>query len=272
MHWRDAQTTMLHTLVAIPRLGLVTDMDGTISPIVPDPDAAQVTPRSRALLKALQPCLALVAVVSGRAADDVRARVATPGVLCVGNHGLEVWSDGEVKLTPEAAPYRPAIEAAIRDVQGRIAVPGMLLEDKGPTVSIHYRQVDDPEAVARTFRPVVAEIADRHGLTFFEGRMIFELRPPVAINKGTAFRQLVHNHRLEAAVFLGDDITDVDALRMARRLREQGACYALGLGVESAGTPSEVSEAADLVAEGVSGVEAFLAWLLDARKASSNCA
>lgn len=270
MHWRDAMTTTLMPLAAAQRPGLVTDMDGTISYIVSQPDAAQITPLSRELLEALAACIPLVAVVSGRAVTDVHWRVGLPGVVYVGNHGLEKWVSGRVEISPEALPYRPALEAAIEDIRQR-SLPGMVMDDKGATFTLHYRQTVNPTLTGEAFWPVIAEIAGRHGLECFQGRMVFELRPPLRIDKGSALRQLVDEHQLDAVVYLGDDTTDVDALRAARELRGSGACYALGIGVQSDDVPPAVIEAADLLASGVSDVEAFMAWLLNARRASSNC-
>jgi trehalose 6-phosphate phosphatase len=114
-------------------------------------------------------------------------------------------------------------------------------------------------------------VAAVHGLAFFQGRMVFELRPPVQIDKGTTLLRLVMEHQLEAVVFLGDDTTDAHALAMTRELREKHVCYALGLGVESDAMPDSVLASADLMVSGVADVEAFLDWLLNARRASSSC-
>lgn len=269
MNWRDATTTTLLPLTTAQRLGLITDMDGTISPIVPQPDAAQITPLSRELLEALAERLALVAVVSGRAVTDVHWRVGLPGLVYVGNHGLEQWVGGQVEISPEALPYRPALEAALRDMRQQL-VPGMTIDDKGATLTLHYRQTVNPEATSAEFLPVIEGIAARHGLACFQGRMVFELRPPLAIDKGTALRRLVDEYQLDAAIFMGDDTTDVDALRAARELRTSGGCYALGIGVQSDDAPSAVIESADLLVSGVPDVEAFMAWLLSVLRASSS--
>ena len=149
MHWQDATDTTLHTLLEQPRLGLITDVDGTISPIVAHPDDAQVTPRNREMLDALQDVLTLVAVISGRAADDISQRVGIPGLVYVGNHGLETWIDGEVTLAPQVHAYRPGLEI-VRDALTPRILPGMIVEDKGATLSIHYRRAEDP---ARGRRP-----------------------------------------------------------------------------------------------------------------------
>lgn len=266
--WQSSE--ILQSLIKKSRLGLISDMDGTLSPIVPNPGEAQITPRNRELLQALQAHLTLVAIVSGRAVTDVRERVGLPGVVYVGNHGLERWVEDHVEPVPEASAYRPAIEAALDTLREQKLV-GMLVEDKTVTISVHYRQTQNPEAVAQSFRPIAQQVAAENGLDLFQGRMIFELRPPIHINKGSAFRRLVQDYALEGAVYLGDDTTDIDALLMARQMRRESTCYGLALGVESEGTPDAVGKSADLSVSGVEGVESFLAWLLKACKASSTC-
>jgi trehalose 6-phosphate phosphatase len=267
-YWQSAISSTLQRLIDKPRLGLVTDVDGTISPIVTDPDAAQVTPRNRELLRSLQPYLALVAVISGRAVVDVRDRVNVPELIYVGNHGLEWWAGDHVEIAPEAQTYRPALEAALEEIRSG-QIPGMRIEDKRATLSVHYRQAANPRAFEAAFSPTIRRIAAQHGLKLFQGRMVFELRPPLDINKGSAFFRLVQHYQLDAALYLGDDTTDADALDMARRLRQDGTCDALGLGVVSDDTPASVRDSADLLLAGVADVEAFLSWMLSARKASS---
>ncbi len=262
MHWNSATDTLLQNLLTHDRIGLVTDVDGTISHIVDKPDAATVTERSRDSLRRLSAQIALVAAVSGRAAADVRRMVNLPDLHYVGNHGLEWWGDDAVQVAPQAAPYRDALQAAARDIEPH-TVTGMIIEDKGATLSVHYRQTASPAAVQGMLTPVLTQIAGAHHLKLFQGRMIFELRPPVDINKGTAFRELVRRHDLGAALYLGDDTTDVDALRAARALRESGGCYALAVGVETAETPGPVRENADLLASGVADVENLLGWLVE---------
>ncbi len=268
MYWQDAQSTSLKTLFNYTRIGLITDMDGTISPIVPRPDDALPTKRNRDLLHQLHQHLALVAVISGRAAADVRQRVNLPELVYVGNHGLERWHDGDVVAAPEVEPYIAALAAA-RAVVERIAPEGMWVEDKRATLSVHYRAAADPTAVTAEYGPLMQQIADDNGLHLFPGRMIFELRPPLDVNKGTAFATLVDQYALDAAVFVGDDTTDADAMRVARALRHDGRCYSLAVAVESDDMPAVVAESADLLTSGVNDVESFFSWLLMAASASS---
>ncbi len=261
MHFE--QIELLKPLLKAPRLGVITDMDGTISPIVATPSDALPTPRNRQILAQLAAQIALVAIISGRSAADVRERVGLDGALYVGNHGLEYWRDGQAVLAPNVAQYRPSLQAAAQQLRGRM-LPGMWVEDKVASLSIHYRNTTYPDVVAARYAPIIADIADQHGLKMFSGRMIFELRPPLPIHKGTALRQLVEAHNLSAAVYLGDDTTDADALQMAKDLRAAGRCHSVGIGVLSDDTPDAVRSAADVLVEGVEGVESFLSWLASA--------
>lgn len=265
----DHERDIVAALAQAERAGVITDVDGTISPIVDQPGAAKVTQRAKDLLAQLTQKLTLLAVVSGRAAADVQQRVGVAGLVYVGNHGLERWTENGIVTPEEVAAYRGAMEQ-VRDVLTAQQLDGMLIEDKIATLSIHYRNTADPQAAAEAFRPIVQAASKERGLKVFEGRMIFEVRPPLAMNKGTAFKALVEDYRLDAAVYLGDDVTDVDALNMARSLREDGACQSFAVGVESgADTPAGVRDSADVLVDGVSGVEDWLSGLLSAVSASA---
>ncbi len=267
--WRDVKETVFKEWLAKPRRGLLTDVDGTLSPIVDRPEAAEITPRSKILLTTLQAYLPLVAVISGRAAADVQARVGIPGIVYAGNHGLERWQNGQAEASDAVKAFRPAMQTVLNGLSHfEQTHPGVMLEDKGVSLSVHYRQATPPEAAAVALRPVITQLTQDNGLRLFEGRMLFEVRPPLDVHKGTAFRALVTEYKLDAAVYIGDDTTDVDAFQAARDLREAGLCYAFGLGVTSDETPLPVLETADFLVEGISGVEAFLDWLLKALSAS----
>ncbi len=255
-------------LLTYSSVGLITDMDGTLSHIVDRPGAAKVTSRNLELLQELQQHLKTVAVLSGRAVQDLADIVGLSTLTYVGNHGMEYLDDGQVIVLPEISAYRPNLESAINLLQPHL-LDGMWIEDKQTTLSIHYRNVKNPADVAIAFTPTVERIAQANQLQAFSGRKIFEIRPAVNINKGVAFEQLIKTHNLTAALYLGDDTTDVDAFIMAKHLRETNQCYSFAIGVESNDMPSTVGENADILVEGVSGVEDFLSSLLSAVKASS---
>lgn len=269
MIWEDIKDK-LRKVIDKPRFGLITDVDGTISPIIDVPDAARVTPENARLLSQLREKSTLVAVVSGRSAEDVAQRVGIPGLVYVGNHGMETWAEGEVRVSAEAEVYRDDLVLALQDVRGNV-IEGMRLEDKGATLSVHYRQTAFPEKAVAELTPVMQEIATRHGLVLTQGRMVFEFRPPVNIDKGTAVKDLVVSHKLEAVIFLGDDTTDVSAFQMVRQLRVSDRCLGYGLGVKSQATPPLVLTESDCYVEEVAGVESFLGWVLNSRIASFTC-
>lgn len=268
MHWREATESGLNGLLGKRRLGLISDVDGTLSPIVARPEDARVTARNLELLAKLADELTLVALISGRGAEDVKQLVDLPGIIYVGNHGLERWKDGETTFAGEALAFKPAVLAALNELKS-LKSAGINLEDKGITVSLHYRQSPTPEEFVQEQKTFLESIASKHGLTLSQGRKVFEFKPPVQLDKGSALRQLVEESNLDAVIYLGDDTTDVAALKAARKLRETGSVEAWGIGVQSDEVPTEVEATADLLASGVADVEDFLGWLLMARKASS---
>lgn len=267
--WQSATSSLLAPLTRAERLGIITDFDGTLSAIVPDPAAAHIHPTSRAHLQALQPKLALLALVSGRGAADVQRLANLEGAVVVGNHGMERWHNGEVIVPPQVAQYRPQLALLLAQLAQQLP-EGTHIEDKGATASVHYRRADNPTQAAQTLREQLAPLCDAYGITLHEGKMVLELRPPIDTNKGSAFRALVNEFNLSGALYLGDDVTDADALRAAQDLRHTGTCYSVGLGVfHDADMPNSVQLYADVSAEGVEGVAAFLGWLSSALSASS---
>lgn len=268
-HWKAATNSVLAPVFAAKRLGLITDMDGTISHLAETPEAAVVTPRNRQLIGTIVLMLPLVAAISGRSVRDLQARIAVSGVVYIGNHGLERWHNGGRVLNEHVRQYRKALTAALDEIRPHLTI-GMWIEDKYATASIHYRLTPRPEKAAETLEPLVREVVTKHGLAMNKGRALYEVRPPIEANKGTALAELVREHELDSIIYIGDDITDVDAMLMARKLRDLTGLDAINVGVV-ANPPEKCNEieqavrnASDVIVSGVHDVEAFLAWLLDA--------
>ncbi len=265
MNWERAAGGILSIFVQQERPGIFLDFDGTLSPIVNVPEEAQITMEARHQLKHLVERYPLVGIISGRAPADVAERVGVDGLVYAGNHGLEQLMDGQVVLHPEAAPYMERLQDAAAELVDWL-LTGMSLEDKGVTISIHYRNADDPEAVVRDLGPRLKTYTEQHGLQLNHGRMVYELRPPVQVDKGSAFRQLIESHHLDAAIYVGDDTTDVDVFQIATRMRAEGQVFGAAVGVRSAETPQAIIDHADLLVDGVAAVEKLLSWLSSERK------
>jgi trehalose 6-phosphate phosphatase len=241
---------------------VVTDIDGTVSAIAPTPAEAMVDPGAKAALALLAERLTAVAVVSGRAPQDGVAMVGLPELIYVGNHGLERIARGTPWTHPVAAEAQPAIAAALAEIEiaARAAadVPWLLIENKGVTGTVHYRLAPDQIAAAALLEPLALAAADRHGLRLTSGRMIFEVRPALAVNKGTAIRELAQDLDLRGIVFFGDDVTDVDAFRALRELREAGEAATLRVGVLGPDTSPAVLAEIDMSVVGVPACAATL--------------
>jgi trehalose 6-phosphate phosphatase len=208
------------------------DVDGVLAPIVLRPEDARVPEETRAELRRLVDRYSLVACVSGRTSADAERIVGVPGIVYAGSHGLE--------LAPEAEEWRNRLHQFGQIVDWPV-------EDKGLTVSFHYRGVDD-EAAARARLEQVAEQARAEGLLARFGRKVLELRPPVEADKGTAVRALLVDRGLRRALYAGDDTTDLDGFRGL-----DGLELAVRVAVSSAEGPPELREAADLVVDGPAG-------------------
>jgi trehalose 6-phosphate phosphatase len=235
---------------------VLSDYDGTLSPIVERPDEATLLDGVAEALAALVPRYALVGLISGRALAALTRMAPVPGLAYAGNHGMELRPSGEPERLADAAQAAlPAMRAfAERWPPETLAPHGVWLEDKGVTMSFHFRTAPDPAAAERFLDEHVVPAARGAGLTVTGGRLIVEIRAPVAIDKGTATRALLEGSGARLAVWLGDDRTDLDGWRALRELREEGALEAaVCVGVIGAEVTAEVREAADVRVWGPEG-------------------
>lgn len=266
-HIRDA-------LAARPR-GLFSDVDGTLSPIAPTPESAVPLPGVADLLAGARQRFEVVAAVSGRSARDARRMVGLDTITFIGNHGFE-WLDplahgsnpelvaGVVHILPEALPYQPAVEAVLAHVGAELAprFPGLRIEPKGVTASVHVRNTPDPAAAEEAAYRLASALAAPHGLLVTRGKMVVELRPPVAVDKGVAVARVIRERGLRAALYLGDDRTDIDAFRALRRLSAEGLCRGVAVAVLHDEAPADLAAEADLALDSIQRVPALLRWLL----------
>jgi trehalose 6-phosphate phosphatase len=240
---------------------ILTDIDGTLAPIVPTPDMSEVPAELKELLRRLSGRYLLVAGISGRKTEDALDLVGLADVVYFGNHGFEILREGEVEVTPEALPYLEKVEELEKRAREELEPLGAFVEEKGITASVHYRNAP-PEVGERSVEFVKRE-GERLGLRITVGRGVVEARPPIRADKGTAVRALVEEYGPRRAMFIGDDTTDLDAFRELKKLREEGTLQEiLRVGVASEEGPPEITSEADIVVDGVEGVGEVLRALL----------
>ena len=219
---------------------ILLDIDGTLAPIVERPEDAAVPEETREVLRGLVGRYALVATVTGRPSSLALEMVSVSGVQVAGNHGLD--------LADDADEWRGRL-AAFRD---GVTWP---VEDKGLALSYHYRTHPDHDA-ARAELELVAERARGDGLHTRFGRMVLEVLPPLAVNKGTAVSALLARAGLGRAMFAGDDTTDLDAFTAIEEL-ELGVKVA----VDSPEAPPQLRTRADVLVQGTAGFVELLRTL-----------
>ncbi|HEV8488620.1 MAG TPA: trehalose-phosphatase [Candidatus Limnocylindrales bacterium] len=247
------------------RLLVVSDFDGTLAAISPDPMGARIEPIARRALRRLarlagqSPDRLSVVVLSGRTALDVAGRVRVGGVRYLGNHGLE---GGDLARSARADRLPVAIEPALAGwvepatalgdaVAANLGHPDWLfVERKGPSVAFHFRQAADPDAARLAILEAI-ESAERAlggtGLASLEGRRIVELRPAGAGGKGAAVERLIDSLRPGGVLVLGDDRSDAEAFETIRRARARREIDGLAVAVHAAAeTPPEVVASADI--------------------------
>lgn len=247
----------------------MSDFDGTLSLIDPDPLGARILPLARralrriARLAALHPDRVALAVLSGRTAIDVAGRVRVGGVRYLGNHGLEGgWLERGARAEALAVTVDETIAASVDPagtlgaaVRERLGSPAWLfVEEKGPSVAFHYRSAADPaRARAQLDRAIAAaEAAEaapaRLALERIDGRKVVEFRPRGAGGKGPSLARLLERERPAGVLVMGDDRSDAEAFLTLRRARDAGRLAGLAVGVLGAAeTPAEVLDAADVV-------------------------
>lgn len=248
-------------------------MDGTIAPIRPRPEEVGLSPSMRSAVEALVPRAALVAFVSGRALADLEGIVAMPGCAYAGNHGMEVRGvDGVRQVADEVRPHLAAVVAFANDVDtGPLERAGAWMENKGVTLTFHYRTAADQGVALAFLEEEIVPRAEGAGLRVTHGRKVVEVRPPVDVNKGTAVRQLVAPSGCRVAAYVGDDVTDVDAWSALRELAREGVIErAAAIAVVGHETSEAVRREADLTVDGVEGALDLVRWFGAADHSSAN--
>ncbi|MEU6575605.1 trehalose-phosphatase [Streptomyces sp. NPDC046805] len=259
----------LAALLARPGSAVIgLDFDGTLAPIVADPEQARAHPDAVSALAALAPKVAAVAVVTGRPAG-VAVRhggfAGVPGLehlVVLGHYGAERWD--AVTATVSAPAPHPGVAAVRAELPGFLdrigAWHGTWIEEKGRALAVHTRRAEDPQAAYEALREPLADLAARHGLIVEPGRLVLELRPP-GMDKGAALLEYAREIGAASVLYAGDDLGDLPAYAAVDKLRSDGVPGLLVCSGSSEVT--ELAERADLVVDGPAGVVRLLKALAD---------
>ena len=251
------------------------DIDGTLAPIAPTPAAAAVPQETRRTLERLARAHDVhLALVTGRAARDGRRLVDVPHSWTIGNHGIEMIDPTDaLRVNATAEAYAPTLALAARLLAEPLdGIAGVFIENKTWTLSVHYRLAarSDVPSVEKALTDVARQLE----LRIIQGKEIFELRPPLAINKGTALIELaqalgVSDHRGilgGSLLYAGDDRTDEDAFRAIRARQWSAITVHVGEGTESSGIRTD----AEFVLPDPAALHVLLEWLASIRERPSS--
>ena len=257
--WRELGEVLDRTLVCL-------DFDGTLSPIVDDPDRAVIHPDAPPVLRALLGRVLAVAVVTGRPVRQVLelgdlerlADSAGRGRLEIrGQYGHERWSSARRRIvSPEPPEALLTLRERLPELLRGAGLEAAYVEEKGLALAVHTRRLPEPDAAATAAFEALAPVAQELGLAVEPGRRVVELRVP-GTDKGAAVEDLVEDLDPAAVVFVGDDLGDLAAFEAVERWRT--ATGRVGLLVCSGSQEQEaLAERADVVVAGPAGVVGLL--------------
>ncbi len=250
-------------LKAAPHILLLLDYDGTLTPIVSRPDEAILPPNVKETLRALaeKPRFS-VGIISGRSLSEIKDMVGIEGIYYGGNHGLEIEGPGLRFTNPAARTAQAVIKALAKQLSDRLgSIKGVIIEDKGLSLSVHYRLVkkSEEDTVAEVVKQITSPWLSDGKIRVTTGKKVWEVRPPIDWHKGKAVEtirkkiRLLHKLVQLLTIYLGDDTTDEDAFRVIS--------HPQGLSI-FVGQENHLSNA-DYFLNSTSEVETFLSRLLE---------
>jgi trehalose 6-phosphate phosphatase len=252
---------------------LASDFDGTLAPIVEDPERAYADPDAVAALGRLGERVGAIVVITGRPARTAvdlgrfREVAGLDSMIVVGQYGVERWdaATDEYRVPPDP-PQLSAVAAELPKILDSLRLGEARIEDKGRAIAVHTRSLPDPNAALATLAEPLADLADRYGLVLTPGKSVWELRIP-GVDKGATLRAIVDETAARHVIFAGDDLGDLPAFRAVRDLAAEGVD---GLLVCSASTEEDaLTELSDVIVDGPAGFAAWLNELADQVSADS---
>ncbi|MGO1384106.1 MAG: trehalose-phosphatase [Arachnia sp.] len=259
---------------------LAFDFDGTLAPIVDDPEDSRLHEGAADSLSSLGDKVAQLAIITGRGVEAVRrlgqldSRSGLSRLVVLGQYGVERWdaATGELRHPDVPVSIRDAwreLESLVEKVaQSGVDVTGLYLEDKGRAIGIHTRRTADPQALIDALEGPVRALSERHQLVLEPGRSVLELRAS-SQNKGDALRELVEETGASLVAMVGDDLGDIPAFDLLGDLQATGMVCARV--VSASAEQSTLDGYADIKCDGPDGVAQWLADLA-ARLGEGHCA
>ena len=238
-------------LLKSDRILLLFDYDGTLTPIVPRPEDATLSEETRRRLTSLAAnprCIA--GIVSGRSIADLSLLADIPGFIYAGNHGMEIQGQGIDFIHPGAVAARDALDRVRDDLAGALAhVPGIIVEHKGLTLTVHFRGTPEPMAggVNAVVEEATAPLVEQGLMRLTRGKMVVEVRPAIPWDKGKAIEKIREEFEdSPLPVYFGDDRTDEDGFTVVQDMG--GVAVFVGdsrqgtVALHQLDSPDEVSE------------------------------
>jgi trehalose-phosphatase len=244
-------------------LFLFLDYDGTLTPIVSRPELAICPPEVRRYLEKLRDLPGVhLAIISGRSLDDLRGKVGVSGIIYVGNHGLEIENPAGTHKKIVSSTRTGELKKITQNLQDSLKeIPGILFEEKGPILSIHYRNVHKKfsERIHQVMEKELRQWRGRWRMA--SGKMVLEIRPNVDFHKGKAVKEILKMLPSPELlpIYLGDDQTDEDAFRV---LKDKGISVFIG--------PATLPSEADFFLRNPKEVQEFLFRCQEVRRAISH--
>lgn len=264
-----AGRTGWEAIVAEPSSAVVvSDFDGTLSPLVDDPATARAAHGALPALARLSQSVRQVALLTGRPAlvvtelSGVNRHPGLERLIVLGHYGLERYEVATGRVSSLDIP--PGVAQARARLPEVVAAAGQAdayIEDKGSSLAVHTRRMADPQQALEALREPLAALAEQTALRLEPGNLVLELRPP-GVDKGTALRDLVAQTGASALLYAGDDLGDLAAYDAAEELRTQGLSAVL-VATRSSGV-DRLAERADVVVDDPDGVVTVLTALADA--------
>lgn len=264
----DAGVRALDAILHRPAAALVAlDFDGTLSPIVDNPEQAYADPNAVSALGRIGGMVGQVVVITGRPVRTAvqlgrfRETAGLEHMVVLGQYGVERWNAAadEFVIPPEPSEIT-AVSDELPEILDPLDLTDVRIEHKGRAIGVHTRELADPPGSLAKLVDPMSQLAARHGLLVEPGKNVLEIRAP-GIDKGDALRAIVAETGAQTVVFAGDDLGDLPAFRAVQELRLQGLA---GLLVSSASHEEDALTAvADLVLDGSAGIAEWLNELAD---------